>query len=213
VKPNVVTSTLQSVEGVIRLTAIGIGLVLLWWVLHRFVARRELRAVLFAVPVLALAAFMIIPSYRDETVDEELAVVAPSATTTTDGNSPSTTAGRGTPATTVPAITQVSSGTIVGIDHTAAGTVGIHERSDGTAVVFFEDDTDIEPGPDYDVYLVPGSGATTPDGGTFLDDIKGNQGSQNYEVPADYDLAGEHTVLIWCESFGVPIAHAPQQAV
>lgn len=213
-KPNVVTSTLKSPEGVVRLAAITVGVVLLWWVLHRFVGQRELRAVLFAVPVLALAGFMIIPSYQDETVDEDLAVVAPSATTTTAGDTgPTTTAGRETPATTEPSIVQVSSGALVGIDHDAVGTVGIHERSDGSAVIFFEDDTDIEPGPDYDVYLVPGEGATTPDGGTFLDDIKGNQGSQNYEVPADYDLSGDHTVLVWCESFGVPIAHAPQQSV
>ena len=212
-KPNVLTSTLESREGVVRLLVIGVALLLLWWLLHRFVGSRAVRAALFAVPVLALAAVMIIPSYRDETVDEELAVVAPSAAAEEPTSVPSTTPGQTTPPSTAPAIVAVSSGMLVGIDHDAVGTVGIHERADGSAVVFFEGDTDIEPGPDYDVYLVPGSGATTPDGGTFLDDIKGNQGSQNYEIPADYDLGGEHTVLVWCESFGVPIAHAPQQPV
>jgi hypothetical protein len=96
----------------------------------------------------------------------------------------------------------------VGIDHRAAGTVSIYATPDGRHVVGLED-FDIQPGPDYDVYVVPGSDRDDRDGGVRLDDLRGNQGTQYYEVPARVDVGrGEWTVLIWCETFGVPVANA-----
>jgi Electron transfer DM13 len=53
-------------------------------------------------------------------------------------------------------------------------------------------------GPDLKVYLRAGN-----DKFVSLGDLKGNIGSQNYEIPADVDLAVFHTVQIWCERFGV----------
>ena len=39
--------------------------------------------------------------------------------------------------------------------------------------------------------------------------LKGEQGNQNYEMPADLDLSsGEWTVLVWCETFNVEVANA-----
>ncbi|MEM7337882.1 MAG: DM13 domain-containing protein [Actinomycetota bacterium] len=53
-------------------------------------------------------------------------------------------------------------------------------------------------GPDLKVYL-------RADNGDFvsLGDLKGNIGSQNYEIPRDVDLSVFSTVEIWCERFGV----------
>ena len=56
------------------------------------------------------------------------------------------------------------------------------------------------------MYLSAGVTATSPSG--ELDDdfvdlgkLKGNIGSQNYEVPSGTDLAKYKTVVIWCRRF------------
>jgi len=47
------------------------------------------------------------------------------------------------------------------------------------------------------------------DAGTRIDDLRGNAGTQYYDAPAGIDLtAGPWTVLVWCQTFGVPVANA-----
>ena len=122
---------------------------------------------------------------------------------------PVTTAAPPTTTTTVPAEpVQLRTGPFMGIDHRAEGTVSIYRTPDGRHIVGLES-FDIQPGPDYDVYVVPGADQDGTSGGTRLDDLRGNQGTQYYEVPAGVDVAtGEWTVLIWCQTFGVPVANA-----
>ena len=67
----------------------------------------------------------------------------------------------------------------------------------GTAQRFLEfPDLNAQNGPDLKVYL-------RADNGEFisLGDLKGNIGSQNYEIPADVDLSVFSNVEIWCERF------------
>ena len=95
-----------------------------------------------------------------------------------------------------------------GIDHRAAGTVNVYRRADGSHVVGLED-IDVQPGPDYDVYVVPGADRQDLGDARRLDDLRGNRGTQFYDVAGDADLGGgPWTVLIWCETFSVPIANA-----
>jgi hypothetical protein len=42
--------------------------------------------------------------------------------------------------------------------------------------------------------------------------LKGNKGDQNYELPADVDLAKYQAVTIWCQRFSVNFATAPLMA-
>ena len=42
-----------------------------------------------------------------------------------------------------------------------------------------------------------------------LGKLKGNEGDQNYEIPADTDLAKYRAVTIWCRRFSVNFATAP----
>lgn len=87
--------------------------------------------------------------------------------------------------------------------------------NDGTEQRFLRfEDFATDNGPDLNVYL------TTADAdaeagefgasGQFVDlgDLKGNVGEQNYEIPADVDLAQFDTVVIWCVRFGVAFASA-----
>ena len=69
-------------------------------------------------------------------------------------------------------------------------------------------------GPDVQVYLGKAADATDSDtvksaGFTNLGPMKGNLGDQNYDIPADLDLAKHHSVTIWCQRFGVNFGTAP----
>jgi hypothetical protein len=145
---------------------------------------------------------------------------APPATTaappgTTDGSAPLSTASTSTAppttttTTTLPAApAAVRRGELAGIDHRAEGSAVIYRDVDGTSVVGLES-IDIQPGPDYDVYVVAGVDRRDVDGGIRLDDLRGNIGTQFYEAPDDLDLTtGDWTVMVWCQTFDVPIANA-----
>ena len=99
-----------------------------------------------------------------------------------------------------------------GIDHDASGAASIFRQPNGTAVVALEG-IDIEPGPDYRVIVVRGTDQESPGDGLELDALRGNQGTQYYEVPSGTDPGEGWTVLIWCRAFGVPVANASQRAV
>lgn len=69
-------------------------------------------------------------------------------------------------------------------------------------------------GPDVHVYLVAAQDVManeTVKQAAFVDlgSIKGNVGDQNYDLPADVDLAQYRSVTIWCARFGVNFGTAP----
>ena len=105
---------------------------------------------------------------------------------------------------------EVTTGSFYGIDHSAEGTATVYEQ-DGRYVLRFEDDTDIQNGPDLFVWILPTEdyeGGTPPD---YLDlgKIKGNVGGQNYELPPEFDPDVHRTVMVWCLRFATPFAAAP----
>ena len=179
------------------------------------------------VAVLAFLAFRPDKLFVDDAVDESLAdafttvttatasptTTVPTETTQPEGTDTSTTQAPITPTTTttVPAgPVEVSSGSFYGIDHSAEGTATVYEQ-DGRYVLRFEDDTDIQNGPDLFVWVLPTEdyeGGTPPD---YLDlgKIKGNVGGQNYELPPEFDPDVHRTVMVWCVRFATPFAAAP----
>ncbi|MGH9962416.1 MAG: DM13 domain-containing protein [Pyrinomonadaceae bacterium] len=69
-------------------------------------------------------------------------------------------------------------------------------------------------GPDVRVYLVAAPDAKDNDtvknaGFVELGSLKGNIGDQNYDLPANVDLAKYRAVTIWCARFGVNFGTAP----
>ena len=100
-------------------------------------------------------------------------------------------------------IVTVASGEFSGLSrYTVTGDAVV--LNDGTEQRFLRfENFESNNGPDLNVYLRAADG-------DFVDlgDLKGNIGDQNYEIPADVDLAVYSTVEIWCVRFGVGFGSA-----
>lgn len=88
--------------------------------------------------------------------------------------------------------------------HRAQGTARIIE-ADGKRYVRFESDFRVTNGPDLFVYLGR-EGRYDPN--VRLAALKGNEGSQNYEISQGHDLAAYDEVWVWCRAFSVPFGKA-----
>ena len=101
-------------------------------------------------------------------------------------------------------------------DKAGSGTATIYQLADGKRVLRLTD-FETENGPDLHVRLIAAKDAknTTSVAKTDhmeLGKLKGNQGSQNYDVPANVDLSKYQVVSIWCNRFSVNFAAAPLTA-
>ena len=110
----------------------------------------------------------------------------------------------------------LASGMFHGVAHDTKGTATVLRLADGARVLRFTQ-FETSNGPDVRVYLVAASDASDNEtvkaaGFVELGPMKGNQGDQNYDVPASIDLANYRTVTIWCKRFGVNFASAPLTA-
>jgi hypothetical protein len=107
-------------------------------------------------------------------------------------------------------IVEIVRGSFIGIDHRASGTATVYSQED-RYVLRFEDDTDIQNGPDLYVWVLPSNSyeGGIPDDYLDLGKLTGNVGGQNYQLPEGFDPEVHRTVLIWCLRFAVPFAAAP----
>jgi hypothetical protein len=91
--------------------------------------------------------------------------------------------------------------------HKGSGYATVYALGDGRHVVRFEDFRTTN-GPALVVYLAkhpsPTQASHVEDSGYLrLGKLKGNVGNQNYVIPPETDIAEYHSVVIWCELFGV----------
>jgi hypothetical protein len=111
------------------------------------------------------------------------------------------------------------SGSFAGADrsHQGSGDVTIYELEDGSRVLRFEN-LDVTNGPDLHVIVSPVGDPQSRDdvsaaGYIDLGSLKGNLGDQNYEIPADFDLAQAGSIVIYCQPFHVIFATAALASV
>jgi hypothetical protein len=107
----------------------------------------------------------------------------------------------------------ILSGRFHSVAHETKGTAAVHELGGGRRVLRLTDFATSN-GPDVRVYLIAAADAAdnetvTKAGYLELGKLKGNQGDQNYEIPAGTDLTKYHAVTIWCARFSVNFATAP----
>jgi len=148
----------------------------------------------FLATAVVVGAIFAWTTFRDVTVVEEVATGRPAAQAQGargEGN------------------VQLSSGQFVGLAHGASGTAAVVELGSGGRVLTFTD-LDTDNGPDLRVYLVAGPVSGDADVNDFVDvgALKGNKGTQQYEIPAGTDTGRYSTVVIWCRAFTISFAKA-----
>ena len=108
---------------------------------------------------------------------------------------------------------QLASGQFHSGAHETKGTATVFQLADGKKTLRLTN-FETSNGPDVHVYLVAAQDAKDNDSVTkagFVDlgPLKGNIGDQNYDLPANVDLAQYRAVTIWCKRFSVNFGTAP----
>ena len=161
------------------------------------------RLLVLAVPLVVVLGAVVLVWFQpqklfiDERVEDTIPVV-PAMEDSDDSD-------EATPGTSEPSAPVLrASGEFVSLDHATSGKVRVLELADGERVVRLEG-LDTDNGPDLFLYLstTPADGAESAFDDDFvnLGRMKGNQGDQNYELPADVDLSRFRSVVIWCDRF------------
>ncbi len=155
-----------------------------------------------AALVIGLVVFQPWLLFTDVRVDEALP--------TAQSSQPTVTQGPGSSSTPDPVPVVLESGTFVSQEHSTTGTAKIIEKPDGTRVLVIEN-LDTSNGPDVHVWLSAADAVEGFDGWSLaggaahvdLGVIKGNQGNQVYDIPAEVDLSAYRSVSLWCVQFSV----------
>lgn len=114
-----------------------------------------------------------------------------------------------------PSAKSIETGSFHGKVHKTSGRATIYRESDGKLVLRLTN-FKTSNGPDVHVILIAAKNAD--DDANFLKSgtervelggLKGNEGDQNYDIPANTDLSKFQTVSIYCERFNANFGAAP----
>ena len=108
---------------------------------------------------------------------------------------------------------ELTRGEFVTQEHGTSGTARVVELADGSRILRVEGFSTSN-GPDLHVWLTDqaagGDWFKYDDGRSVqLGELKATDGNHNYAIPADADLAGLTSVVVWCKRFGVAFGSAP----
>lgn len=109
----------------------------------------------------------------------------------------------------------LAEGSLISHEHETSGTAKVLQLADGSRVLRLEN-LDTSDGPRVEVWLTDAPVIAGQDGWFVFDDgnyeslglLKGNQGNQNYKIPADLDLSDFSSVSLWCVTFSVSFGAA-----
>ena len=183
--------------------------------------------IIVLIPVLAGAWWLLSPLFMSQEVDEAfpraaMAVVPPEMTMAQAEAEMKAAADENMPEMTEPmppaGPVAVAYGNFRDADsfHRGQGTATLYRQADDTYLLRFEDFR-VTNGPDLRVLLAaaanPQSRGELQEGGYLeLAPLKGNIGSQNYEIPPEVDPVAEGgSVIIYCRPFQVIFSVAPLQ--
>lgn len=156
----------------------------------------SIKKAVVAVLVLAGAAvayWLISPLFITRQINEGLPVLGSAESADANASAPET------------AFEEISRGAFEGLaGHSGSGAVKLL-KSGSAYFVRFEPDFKVTNGPALYVHFGK-NGEYAPDAN--LGALKGNEGSQNYELPAGIDSAAYDEVWVWCKTFSVPFAKA-----
>ncbi len=157
---------------------------------------KKILLVFLAIAVVTVGYWLISPLFIERQVSESLSDIMPvpegSPTSSVDISEPQ----------------EISSGTFVSlVGHSAEGTARLLQIGD-RYFVRFEDDFRVTNGPDLFVHFGKDDGYLAE---ARLGALKGNVGSQNYEVPAELNPEDYNEVWVWCRAFSVPFGKAVLQ--
>lgn len=146
---------------------------------------KKLVIAIVAVIVLGVAYWLISPFFIDKRVSEDFNMTAE-----TEGVQP----------------VLALRGSFQGFDriHYGSGNVSVISVGDKT-IVRFEDNFDVANGPDLFVGIGRNGEYVK---GSEIAKLKGNIGSQNYELPGGITLEEGDEIWIWCRAFSVGFAKA-----
>lgn len=177
--------------------------------------RRTIAVVVAGLLVVGIAAFAWFRPDRaviDQRVDDALSAEVADALAGSSGDTPKPDGPTGVddPEESSPTPTVIGAGDFVGqAGHSVAGRAVVLDSDDGRVLVLEE--LDAENGPDLQLYLSP-SAEGSVDGGRRIEALRGNQGTQLYQLPADLDLGDLPHVVIWCDRFSTPFGTATLNA-
>jgi Electron transfer DM13 len=177
---------------------------------HLALARRKLTTALVGVPVLVVAVvvgnYLLSPlwerSYANEASPLAVAEAASDATQT-----PSLPAAAASDTTFEARVVQ--SGEFSGSDdfHFGHGDAQLIETAPGVFTLRFENFS-VRNGPDLYVYLSEDPSGESVEEALNLGSLKATDGAFNYEIPANIDVSGVKSAVVWCKQFSVLFAHA-----
>lgn len=176
----------------------------------------QIAAIVVGIPALAVAWYLFSPLFLNQTVIEDFPRAAsaeiPDDMTAEEveaemlaAEAVSSQSDEPMPADPVALVT----GSVMGADsfHRGTGTATIYQLADGSRILRLED-LDVTNGPDLHVLLSPvadpqSRDEVTSEGYIDLGGLKGNRGSQNYDIPDDFVIGDELSVVIYCVPFHV----------
>ncbi len=113
------------------------------------------------------------------------------------------------------AATLVARGVLVAHEHNTSGDVQLVRLADGRHQLIIHD-LSTSDGPDLRVWLTDQPLRASSEGWRIFDDgrylelgpLKGNRGTQVYDIPAGTDVVAYRSVTIWCKRFAVSFGAA-----